>query len=294
MNTIIEPKSESTSPDPMSPETTSRESTPPETTSQESVSEEQPFDPNTLPFVAPCKELETFAALKWLKLGWQDMKRAPKQSLTYGGVMLLISYFVTTVSYLIGDIYLLVAMLSGFILMGPVLAIGMYSISCQLQHKLTPRFGYCLREGFRHIHNEIIFAAILLVVFLVWARAAAMLHVFFPVEAKPELKDLVLFLGIGSAVGTIFGTIIFSAAAFSLPMIMDRKVDMITAIVTSINAVLRNKLAMLVWAGIIMLFIVVGFLTAMLGLAVLLPLVGHATWHGYLETIESDIWPEHD
>jgi uncharacterized membrane protein len=121
-----------------------------------------------------------------------------------------------------------------------------------------------------------------------------MLHVFFPVEAKPELKDLLMFLGIGSAVGAIFGAIIFSAAAFSLPMIMDKKVDMITAIVTSINAVLRNKKAMLVWASIIVLFIVIGFMTALLGLAILLPLIGHATWHGYLETIEANVWPEHD
>ena len=254
----------------------------------------EPLDPNKLPFVAPCKNLETFAAIKWLKLGWQDMKRAPKQSLTYGAVMLVISYFVTTISYLLGDIYLLIAMLSGFLLMGPVLAIGMYSISCQLQKHLKPRLGYCLREGLRHIHNELIFAAILLVIFLVWARAAAMVHVFFPVDAKPALSDMLLFLGIGSAVGTIFGTIIFSAAAFSLPMIMDKKVDMITAIVTSINAVLRNKLAMLVWASIIVLFIVIGFATALLGLAILLPLVGHATWHAYLETIDAHVWPEHE
>ena len=278
MNTATESE-----PKPMSPESTSPKST-----------SKDPLNPNELPFVAPCKELDTFAAIGWLKLGWQDMKRAPKQSLSYGAVMLLISYFVTTISYIIGDIYLLVAMLSGFLLMGPVLAIGMYSVSCQLQKHLVPRLGYCLREGWRHIHNELIFAAILLIVFLVWARAAAMLHVFFPVEAKPELKDLLMFLGIGSAVGTIFGAIIFSAAAFSLPMIMDKKVDMVTAIVTSINAVLRNKLAMLVWASIIVLFIVIGFMTALLGLVILLPLIGHATWHGYLETIEANVWPEHD
>ena len=124
-------------------------------------------DTSQLPFIAPCVQLETWAPINWLKLGWQDIKRAPKQSLTYGGIMLLISYLISGISLLVGDVYLFAAMLSGFILMGPVLAIGLYSISCQLQHGLIPRLGYCLREGHRHISNEIIFAAILLVVFLI-------------------------------------------------------------------------------------------------------------------------------
>lgn len=258
-----------------------------------STSEQKP-DPDELPFVAPCKILTTFAPLNWLKLGWQDIKKAPRQSLTYGAVMLAMSYIVSIVSYSIGDVYLLAAMLSGFVLMGPVLAIGLYSISCQLQNNMTPRLGYCLREGHRHLSNEIIFAVILLVVFLVWARAAAMLHVFFPVETQPKWEDLAIFLGIGSAVGAVFAIIIFSAAAFSLPMIMDKKVDMVTAIITSINAVLRNKVAMLVWASIIVSFVVIGMLTALIGLVILLPLIGHATWHAYQETIDSSAWPEHD
>ena len=253
-----------------------------------------PLNPNELPFVAPCKILDTFAAFNWLKLGWRDIKRAPKQSLTYGAVMFAISYLISIISYQIGDVYLLAAMLSGFILMGPVLAIGLYSISCQLQNNIPPRLGYCLREGTRHLSNEMIFAAILLVVFLIWARAAAMLHVFFPVETQPKWEDLVVFLGIGSAVGAIFATIIFSAAAFSLPMIMDKKVDMITAIITSVNAVLRNKKAMLVWAIIILSCVIVGILTAFIGLIILLPLIGHATWHAYQETVEAVAWPEHD
>jgi len=257
------------------------------------TSEQKP-NPDELPFVAPCKQLNTLAPFNWLKLGWQDIKRAPKQSLTYGAVMLCISYFISIVSFQIGDVYLLVAMLSGFILMGPVLAIGLYSISCQLQHNLTPHLGYCLREGHRHLGNQVIFAAILLVVFLVWARAAAMLHVFFPVEVKPQPQELLMFLGIGSAVGAVFASIIFSVAAFSLPMIMDKKVDTVTAIITSVNAVLRNKKAMFVWASIIVLCVVVGFLTALIGLVILLPLIGHATWHGYQETIDSSAWPEHD
>ena len=121
-----------------------------------------------------------------------------------------------------------------------------------------------------------------------------MVHVFFPMQAHPEVEDLLLFLGIGSAVGSAFALIIFSTSAFSLPMIMDCKVDVVTAVVTSVNAVLRNKKVMLLWAGFIVFALGLGFMTAFIGLAVLLPLIGHATWHAYQETIDASAWPRHD
>lgn len=247
-----------------------------------------------LPFVAPCKTLDTYAPIRWLKLGWYDLKRAPKQSMTYGLAMLILSYFISFIAYQFGNFYMLLTMLSGFVFMGPVMAIGLYSISCQLQMGQKPVLGYCLREGQRHFGNALLFAVILMVVFLIWARAASMVHVFFPMRSDAGWEAYVLFLGIGSAIGSIFAAIIFSAAAFSLPMIMDRKVDMITAVVTSVNAVLHNKKTMLLWASLIVLSLVISFATALLGLAILLPLIGHATWHAYQETIDTSAWPEHD
>lgn len=247
-----------------------------------------------LPFVAPCRELEINAPFRWLKLGWQDLKSAPRQSLTYGLVMLLISYLISFIALEFGNFYMLLSLMSGFIFLGPVIAIGLYSVSCQLQIGLNPVLGYCLREGRRHMSNEAIFAFLLLIVFLVWARAASVVHIFFPMNAEPELVELMKFLLIITGVGTIFAAIIFSASAFSLPMIMDRKADMITAVITSVNAVLRNKKVMLVWALIIAFTIVISFLTAFIGLVVLLPLIGHATWHAYQETIDASAWPRHD
>jgi uncharacterized membrane protein len=152
--------------------------------------------------------------------------------------------------------------------------------------------GYCLREGRSHIAELLVLGMVLLIVLLVWARAAAMVHVFFPVEGPPTMAVLLPFLLIGSAVGAVFASIVFSASAFSLPMILDRKVDAITAVVSSVNAVLRNKAALLVWACLIGLAVVVGFATACLGFAVLLPLIGHATWHAYQETIDASAWPQ--
>ena len=93
--------------------------------------------------------------------------------------------------------------------------------------------------------------------------------------------------------GAVFSLIAFTFSAFSLPMICDRDADAVTAIVTSVNAVLRNKPAMAVWAGLIVLLTAAGFATALVGLAVVIPVLGYATWHGYRETIDASAWPRH-
>lgn len=249
---------------------------------------------NELPFAAPYKRLALHAPIKWLKLGLEDIKRAPRQSLSYGAVMVLISLLVSAIALQFGNFYSLLIMLSGFIFIGPVIAIGLYSVSCQLQLGKKPVLGYCLREGQRHFGNTLLFAMVMLVVFMLWARAASMIHVFFPMQSNAAWQEYVVFLGIGTFVGAIFSAIIFCASAFSLPMIMDRKVDMVTAIVTSVNAVLHNKKVMLLWATLIFISLLIGFATAFIGLLFLMPLIGHATWHAYQETIDASAWPDHD
>lgn len=256
--------------------------------------ESRQFNPDEMPFVAPCKQLELDAPMRWLKLGWQDVKKAPKLSLTYGFATLLLGYLISGLAYSYGNLYTVLGLMSGFILIGPFVAIGLYSISCQLQEGEVPVFGYCLREGGKHVSNIILYGFILMVVFLIWARAASMLHVFYPDDINASWDSFILYLGIGSAVGLLFATIIFCASAFSLPMIMDRKVDMITAVVTSVNAVLRNKKVMFIWALLIAISVLLSFATAFLGFIVLLPMIGHGAWHAYQETIDADRWPRHD
>ena len=149
-----------------------------------------------------------------------------------------------------------------------------------------------------------VFALILMVIFLVWWRAASAVHIFFPVDmATPDWQDYLQFFGIGSAIGSIFALIVFAAAAFSLPMMVDRDVDTVTAVVTSVNAVLRNKPAMVVWAACIVAAVAPGFALLLAGrthagfaavmalLGVTLPVIGHATWHGYRATIDASAWP---
>jgi uncharacterized membrane protein len=139
-----------------------------------------------------------------------------------------------------------------------------------------------------------IFAIILLVIFLVWARAAVMVTVFFPTEGELTWQVLWPYLAFGGLVGSVFAAVTFCASAFSLPMIMHRDVDSITAIVTSVNAVLRNRRAMLLWLTIIVLGLLLGLVTAFVGLIVIIPVIGYAAWHGYLETIDAEQFPRHE
>lgn len=250
-------------------------------------------DENVLPFAAPARTLEPGAPLRWLRAGLADMRRAPALSLGYGVVMTLLSALIAALSWRFGTLGLYLGLATGFLFIGPVLAIGLYSFSCQIEAGQRPVPGHCLREGGRHLKDLLIFSMVLLVIFLIWARAATMVHIFFPVEADYGLRELAGFLLVGSAVGAVFAAVVFTASAFSLPMIMDRRVDAITAVITSANAVLRNKAALLVWALIIFVCVLTGFATALLGFVVLLPLLGHATWHAYRDTIDASAWPRH-
>jgi uncharacterized membrane protein len=134
---------------------------------------------------------------------------------------------------------------------------------------------------------------VILVVFLVWARASSMASIFLPSTGTYEVAEMTGYLSILALVALIFLSVTFAASVFSLPMIMHRDVDAITAIVTSINAVMRNKVTMLVWGLLIALALIIGILTAGLALIFLLPSIGHASWHAYLETIDADQFPRH-
>jgi len=243
------------------------------------------------PFVAPCRKLAPGAPLGWIRRGWGDFRQAPGQSLAYGLVITALSWCVTAIGLRMGSYWAVLVLLSGFVFVAPVLALGLYSISRQLGAGLRPSLRRCFSEQRRGLGTAMVFALALLIVFLVWARAGSMLHVFFPVEGHPDWRQLATFLAIGSAVGSVFALVTFAFSAFSLPMICDRDTDAITAVVTSVNAVLRNKPAMAVWVLLIVGLTAIGFATALLGLAVTIPLLGYATWHGYRETIDASAWP---
>lgn len=252
------------------------------------------IDRDAMPFVAPCRELAPFAPFRWIKLGVDDLMEAPRESMIYGLFMAAVIAVVSIAAWVYGTHWLMLAMLGGFVFLAPLTCIGLYAISAQLERKQPVSLARSLRAAFkRHFGNEMVFALVLLVIFLVWARAGAMITVFFPEEGQWEMRDLATYLSVGSIVGALFAAVTFSASAFSLPMIMHRDVDSITAIVTSINAVLRNKFPMLVWLTLIVLGLLIGLATAFVGLVVILPVIGYGAWHGYLETIDASEFPRH-
>ncbi len=252
-------------------------------------------DPSELPFVAPCRKLSPFAPFKWIRLGFADFMKAPQQSMFYGLAVAVLIGVVSLAARLWGSQWIMYAMLGGFVFLAPLTCIGLYAISAQIERGQQPNLLRSLRAAIRrHVGNEMIFAIVLLVIFLVWARAAVMVTVFFPTDGQPTTGELVSYLAFGSLVGAVFAVVTFSASAFSLPMIMHRDVDTVTAIVTSINAVLRNKVAMMVWLALIILGLIIGVLTVFLGLIIVVPVIGYAVWHGYLDTIDAEAFPRHE
>ena len=247
-----------------------------------------------LPFVAPCRDLSPWAPFGWVRAGVKDLMQAPQQSLIYGLSVAIMIGVICLLAWIRGSQWFMFAMLGGFVFLAPLTCIGLYAISAQLERGQPPLIARSIRAAFkRHFGNEMVFALVLMIIFLIWARAAVMVSVFFPVDGDTTTMDLVSFFTFGTTIGAVFAAVTFSASAFSLPMIMHRDVDSITAIVTSVNAVLRNKRAMFVWLTIIVVSLLVGVATAFIGLVVIIPVIGYAAWHGYLETIDADAFPRH-
>lgn len=247
-----------------------------------------------LPFAAPCRDLSLSAPWRWLMLGFKDTRRAPLMSLGFGTLMSGLVAMLIYAAWTIGSAWIVFCALLGSVFLLPLICIGTYAISAQLERGLTVSLRRTLRAAFKqYIGTELVFALVLLVVFLVWARASSMISIFLPSSDTYSAENMVVYLSAFTLVGSVFLAIIFAASVFALPMIMHRDVDAITAIVSSINAVLRNKLVMLYWAGLILLGMCLSLLTGGVLLVLFLPAVGHAVWHGYRETIDASQFPRH-
>lgn len=257
-------------------------------TEQHQANDAKPGVTDVRPFVAPARDLDPRAPLQWLRSGWSDFRQAPVLSLILGFACVLIFAAVAWGAWALGKWVLLISVLSGFIFIAPLMAFAFYSVSRQICLGQVPRLKPTLQAVRRPFSNSLVFALVLLVIFLLWARAASMVYIFFPADAR--LSDLLTFLAVGSSVGAVFALVTFAASAFSLPFIANREVDVVTAVVSSINAVLRNKWTMLIWVSSIALFTAIGFATGLLGFAVIIPWLGYTTWHGYRATLDVSGW----
>ncbi len=243
------------------------------------------------PFVVPCTDLRLDAPLRWLRLGWQDYVLAPRISVIFGVIIFLASAMVSVLAWSLGSFALLAALLSGFVFFAPLLAVGLYFVARAHEDGRVPHLSNAWILVKRVVGQAGVFALAQMIILLIWSRSGMVLNAVFPLE-QGELGVLLQFLAVGSMIGAVFASFTFATAAFSLPMIADRDVDMITACVSSINAVLRNKTICLFWAFLIVLLTVLGFATAGIGLVVIMPWLGYAAWHSYRETLDASDWPK--
>jgi uncharacterized membrane protein len=238
--------------------------------------------------------LQPGAPWRWLRRGWDDLWAAPVPSLFYGATLaamgLVLRRFFGVAAYEL-------AFATGFLLVGPFLAIGMYDISRRRECGLPVRLGASLVAWKANAPAIGFYAVILALLMAVWIRVSVVVVALFFEGGMPSaaalLGDLaqsdsgLFFLFAYSAAGFGFALLVFATSVVSLPMLLDReKMDTLSAMITSFNALRLNLGAMLLWAAIIVGLVVLGFATFYLGLIVAVPWIGHATWHAYRDTVK--------
>lgn len=250
---------------------------------------------NVLPYADRINTLSTDEPFKWLAAGWRDVKRSGWVSIAYGGIFTVTGIVLTVGLYLAGFEYLIAPMGAGFLLVGPALTVGLYAISRDLEAGRKPTFTAAL-TAWRANPVPLLGLGLALVLFLIiWVRLAVMIFALsFPYKsasletmASDTLFTLEgnLFVLLGCAVGAVMASLAFVASVVSLPLLLDRKVDLVQAVVTSVVAVIMNFRVMALWAGLIVIFAAAGLASFYIGLTVILPLIGHASWHAYRATI---------
>jgi uncharacterized membrane protein len=231
------------------------------------------------------------AVFTWLRAGYADLRRSPGPSLLVGAACVAVSWLLTAAIAYIDLAVLVLPLTAGFMFAAPLLAVGLYEGSRQLEAGETPSYGTTL-AAFRRNPGGIAFMGIILMMFLYgWLRVATMLFALFFGLALPPLgqflstafmrQETIIFGLTGTAIGAVLATIVFGLSAVSLPMLVDRRVDAVTAAATSMRAVTANPMTAALWAATIVAITFVAALPGYLGLLVSVPLIGHATWHAY-------------
>ncbi len=235
---------------------------------------------------------------QWLIKGWHDTLKTPLQSLFYGVLFIIMGYLLTWM--LQEHFHYALALSAGFFLVGPFLAMGLYDLSRRIERNEVLEPGLSLWLSMlawrTNLLSILIFGIIIGLIMVFWVRLSAVLFAAIFVESAASTASSVAaelffsgdglkFLIVFTSVGALFALLVFCISVVSIPMLMDRKVDPVTAIVTSLLAVRVNTIPMVLWASLIIIFTGAGLITAYLGLAVTMPLIGHATWHAYRDLV---------
>jgi uncharacterized membrane protein len=233
------------------------------------------------------------AALDWLAAGWADLRKNPATSLVYGLAVWLLSVAEIAGLAGLGLINLIFPALSGFLVIGPLLAVGLYEKSRRLGAGTQPNLRQMLLVRPRS-RGQLAFAGLLLcLLIMLWLRAADLLYALFfgmvpfpgfdnlPSQLLTTVRGWSLILT-GSAIGGLFAAFAMAISLFSIPMLLERRVDALTALGTSLAMTTQNLRAVLPWGAIVTLGFALSAATGLLGLIVVFPLLGHGTWHAWV------------
>ncbi|MBX9631234.1 MAG: DUF2189 domain-containing protein [Burkholderiales bacterium] len=233
------------------------------------------------------------APWRWLVLGFADMRAAPGASLFYGVVFALMG---AALILAVGSAAVELALVTGFLLVAPFLSVGVYDLSRRRQQGEQPMLAPTLTAWKANAPALGFYALILALLLAVWIRVSVVVVALFFSSGAPMEQGVLaelassldgwIFMGAYAAAGGGFALLVFATSVVSIPMLLDRaEMDTITAMIASYTVLRRNFATMLLWAAIIVGLMAVGFFTYFIGLVVVAPLIGHATWHAYRDTV---------
>lgn len=259
-----------------------------------------PDEPDGLPKIVPplprenphIRDLPTRTAFDWLRAGWRDLWVNPLPSLLYGLAVFALSLAVVAGIFRTELDHFLFPTLAGFMVLGPLAANGLYAKSRDLERDKHTGFWRMVVLRPRSRYQGLFLGVLLLALFMLWIRSAVLIYaLFFGVKPFPGMNELMPMLLLtptgwaillaGSVVGALFAAFAFAVSVFSVPMLLEEETDALSAMGISMALVWNNLTVMLVWGSIVVALFAVSVLTGFLGLIVIFPLLGHATWHAY-------------
>lgn len=249
------------------------------------------YRPMPLP---PRRKLERGAALAWLNAGWRHFNRARGISAAYGAVFAAIGMLITWLG--LSRPQFILTFWSGFLLVGPLFAMGLYRIAQLQERGETVGISTCWRGLRGRLGSVALFSLLLALVMIAWIRfstLAAALYIGNIAGASGFVAALATpggigFLAVLFGVGAMFAALMFSLTAWSLPMVLDGRADFGTAIVASFRATVEQPLPMLIWGGLVAGLTVLGMLTFFAAFVVIFPWLGYATWAAYRDLFPSE------
>lgn len=261
-----------------------------------SASEASSLPENPAPYVppppvGPKREIVTLGVVdpfRWLARGWQDLWAAKGIALFYGACFWAMAMLLRAVFYHLPEYTMSIA--SGCLLIGPFLAMGLYEVSRRRERGEAPDIVYSLTCWDSHIGSMGMLVLVLIVLELLWGRASLVVFAVFFNTGMPSTAGVLQavfnpenweFVAVYLVVGGAFAGLVFATSVVSIPMILDRDTDAISASITSLQVFFSNLPVLLLWGALISLLVLAALIPLGLGLLFVGPWLGHATWHAY-------------